>query len=196
MLLSAKSNHQPVVEILDIGAELGGQRILEDVRLSVRAHETVAVIGPSGAGKTTLLKILATLIAPTAGMAFVEGVDVAIEALGTQATFEAALRVLRPGGHAVIAVPLVWEYDRDQLEQIPRRVTQPNLEVMPPRGELEPCQSVDRHGVRRDAALAAIGGAASRRRCWWCERARGTWGRTTATSTSACTITPSRSPSS
>ena len=26
------------------------------------------------------------------------GVDVAIEALGTQATFEAALRVLRPGG--------------------------------------------------------------------------------------------------
>jgi threonine dehydrogenase-like Zn-dependent dehydrogenase len=26
------------------------------------------------------------------------GVDVAIEALGTQATFEAALRVIRPGG--------------------------------------------------------------------------------------------------
>jgi SAM-dependent methyltransferase len=25
-------------------------------------------------------------------------------------------RVLRPGGHAVVAVPLVWEYDRAQLE--------------------------------------------------------------------------------
>ncbi len=34
-------------------------------------------------------------------------------------------RVLRPGGHAVIAVPLVWEYDRTVLEH---RFTGPELE--------------------------------------------------------------------
>jgi SAM-dependent methyltransferase len=36
-------------------------------------------------------------------------------------------RVLRPGGHAVIAVPFVWEYDRTQLE---RRFTGPELEAL------------------------------------------------------------------
>ena len=36
-------------------------------------------------------------------------------------------RVLRPGGHAVVAVPLVWEYDRSQLE---RRFTGPELEAL------------------------------------------------------------------
>jgi SAM-dependent methyltransferase len=34
-------------------------------------------------------------------------------------------RVLRPGGHAVISVPLVWEYDRTVLEH---RFTGPSLE--------------------------------------------------------------------
>jgi SAM-dependent methyltransferase len=34
-------------------------------------------------------------------------------------------RVLRPGGHALIAVPLVWEYDRTVLEH---RFTGPSLE--------------------------------------------------------------------
>ena len=36
-------------------------------------------------------------------------------------------RVLRPGGHAVVAVPLVWDYDRTQLEH---RFTGPELEAL------------------------------------------------------------------
>jgi SAM-dependent methyltransferase len=36
-------------------------------------------------------------------------------------------RVLRPGGHAVIAVPFVWEYDRDKFEH---RFTGPELHAL------------------------------------------------------------------
>jgi SAM-dependent methyltransferase len=36
-------------------------------------------------------------------------------------------RILRPGGHAVVAVPLVWEYDRSVLE---RRFTGPELAAL------------------------------------------------------------------
>jgi ABC-type nitrate/sulfonate/bicarbonate transport system ATPase subunit len=40
---------------------------LDDVSLTLAAGEFVSIVGPSGCGKTTLLKILAGLIAPTAG---------------------------------------------------------------------------------------------------------------------------------
>ena len=45
----------------------GGLRALEDISFDVHPREFVCVLGPSGSGKTTLLRILAGLIAPTAG---------------------------------------------------------------------------------------------------------------------------------
>lgn len=52
-------------------------RALDGIDLTVGRGELVAVIGPNGAGKTTLLKVLATLVRPGAGRAWVDGVDVA-----------------------------------------------------------------------------------------------------------------------
>jgi NitT/TauT family transport system ATP-binding protein len=46
---------------------------VEDVSLSVRDGEVVALIGPSGCGKSTLLNIGSGLTAPSAGEAFVDG---------------------------------------------------------------------------------------------------------------------------
>jgi NitT/TauT family transport system ATP-binding protein len=40
---------------------------LQDVSFSASGHEIVSVVGPSGCGKTTLLKLLAGILAPTAG---------------------------------------------------------------------------------------------------------------------------------
>lgn len=46
---------------------------LQDVNLSIPYGEVFGIMGPNGAGKTTLIKILATLLLPTSGDAYVAG---------------------------------------------------------------------------------------------------------------------------
>jgi NitT/TauT family transport system ATP-binding protein len=51
----------------------GGVTALERISFAVEEGEFVAVVGPSGCGKSTLLKILAGLLAPSAGDAYLRG---------------------------------------------------------------------------------------------------------------------------
>ncbi len=48
---------------------------VDKVNLKVREGELFGLIGPNGAGKTTLVKMLATLLWPTSGQAFIKGLD-------------------------------------------------------------------------------------------------------------------------
>ena len=47
--------------------------VLQDIHLTVRSGEVVALLGRSGSGKSTLLRIMAGLISPTAGLVLSRG---------------------------------------------------------------------------------------------------------------------------
>lgn len=49
--------------------------LLEEINLTIRAGETVALVGENGAGKTTLIKLLCRLYDPTSGRIAIDGID-------------------------------------------------------------------------------------------------------------------------
>jgi ABC-2 type transport system ATP-binding protein len=54
----------------------GSLAALVDLDLHIKAGDIFGFIGPNGAGKTTTMRILATLLEPSRGAAFIDGVDV------------------------------------------------------------------------------------------------------------------------
>lgn len=54
----------------------GNITALNNINLSIQKGEVFGLLGPNGAGKTTLISILTTLIQPTSGSAFIDGIDV------------------------------------------------------------------------------------------------------------------------
>ena len=76
---------QPVLEVLNVGLQIGGARILEDVTLQVPEGEMLGVIGPNGAGKTTLFNLISGILTPTEGTITLSGVDVTQQAVHTRA---------------------------------------------------------------------------------------------------------------
>jgi len=68
------------IEIEGLKRTFGTTVALDGVSLTVPAGRVLGLLGPNGAGKTTLVRILATLLAPTAGTARVLGRDVVKDA--------------------------------------------------------------------------------------------------------------------
>lgn len=65
-----------MIEITGLTKKYGKFMALEDLNLSIDAGVVFGFVGANGAGKSTTFSILSTLLAPTSGQAFVNGVNV------------------------------------------------------------------------------------------------------------------------
>lgn len=66
---------QPVIQTYDLTVYYGKVRGIKNVNLTVERGEAFGFLGPNGAGKTTTQRVLLDVIRPTAGRAFIFGLD-------------------------------------------------------------------------------------------------------------------------
>jgi ABC-2 type transport system ATP-binding protein len=70
------SSTQPIIRVEGLRKAYGSTVALAGVDLEVPAGTVLGLLGPNGAGKTTIVRVLATLLIPDAGSAWIDGVDV------------------------------------------------------------------------------------------------------------------------
>jgi len=64
------------LEIRGVSKQFGSLMVLDNINLSVKAGEFIAIMGPSGCGKTTLLRMVAGLEGITSGEIRLQGKDI------------------------------------------------------------------------------------------------------------------------
>ncbi len=67
-----------MIEVRDMVKRFGDQLVLDKVSFSIKAGESVAIIGRSGAGKSVLLKHIVGLLSPDEGEVLIDGQNLAI----------------------------------------------------------------------------------------------------------------------
>ena len=101
---------------------------LKDVNVKINQGELFGVLGPNGAGKTTLIKILSTLLSPTSGKAFVDGVDV----IKHPEEVRKRINMVTGGEHSGYGILTVTEtlWLFSQLYGIPKKVVSKRIDKM------------------------------------------------------------------
>jgi ABC-2 type transport system ATP-binding protein len=65
-----------MIKVAGLTKRFGRFTAVDDISFQVDKNEIFGLLGPNGAGKTTTIRCLLTLIPPSAGTAFVAGIDV------------------------------------------------------------------------------------------------------------------------
>ena len=73
-----------MLETRDLSKQFGSTRALDRVTLRVETGEIYCLLGANGAGKTTLVNVFLNFVAPSDGLALVDGLDVTREPLATK----------------------------------------------------------------------------------------------------------------
>ncbi|MEM1418490.1 MAG: ABC-F family ATP-binding cassette domain-containing protein, partial [Myxococcota bacterium] len=56
-----------ILDLRALALDIGGQRVVEDLTLTLQQGERIGIVGPNGAGKTTLLRALVGDLTPASG---------------------------------------------------------------------------------------------------------------------------------
>ena len=74
----------PLLQTVDISVSFGGLQILDEVSIGIPEGSVTGLIGPNGAGKTTTFNMLAGVLQPTRGDAFIFGRSIRRQLRGVQ----------------------------------------------------------------------------------------------------------------
>ena len=71
----APNGKPPAIDIRDLRVDYGDFVAVDDLTLRIPAGEVFGLVGPNGAGKTSTFRVVTTLMEPTYGEVFLNGVD-------------------------------------------------------------------------------------------------------------------------
>ena len=76
-----------IIDVSDLTKKFGDFTAVDNISFGVKPGEIFAFLGPNGAGKSTTIKMLTTVLRPSGGDIFLNGHDVAHDALGARKSF-------------------------------------------------------------------------------------------------------------
>jgi len=134
----AQTREVPAVQTVDLRQEFRTRGIgigagkttvaLDRVSLGISQGEIFGLLGRNGAGKTTLIKILTTLLAPTSGQAFVNGLDVTRQVIPVRRRI-AMVSGGEQSGYGILTVrEQLWMFA--QLYGVPSRVAHKRIDEL------------------------------------------------------------------
>jgi len=78
------SENGPLLEIHKLCKKFKGILAVDNIDLQLYKGDIFGLIGPNGSGKTTFIKILATILKPTSGKAYIYGHDIVLKPKGVR----------------------------------------------------------------------------------------------------------------
>ncbi|HEX7078403.1 MAG TPA: ABC transporter ATP-binding protein [Candidatus Eisenbacteria bacterium] len=72
----ARTEHDAAIVASDLGKSYGSVAAVRGISFEVKQGEVVGFLGPNGAGKTTTVRMVSCFLPPSAGAAWVHGIDV------------------------------------------------------------------------------------------------------------------------
>ncbi|MGP1366795.1 MAG: ABC transporter ATP-binding protein [Schwartzia sp. (in: firmicutes)] len=117
-----------MIKLVNVNQSFGDRVVLRNINLTVKAGETLALIGGSGSGKSTLLRLMVGLMPPTSGEIWIDGQEISHldeEALdevrlkmGMVFQYSALFDSMTVGENVAFGLREHTDYSEDQIQQI------------------------------------------------------------------------------
>jgi len=78
-MVAFPENSRPMVEVKNVTMHFNNVEAVKDISLNIASGDVLGLVGSDGAGKSTLLRLIATMIKPSQGEIYINGLDVVSE---------------------------------------------------------------------------------------------------------------------